>query len=282
MNTKEFVEKVKNGEIDIVEHTKKVIEECKKINREYHYFNIISEGLALNQAKELHKKIKANDGDIKNKKMLGVAISVKDAICVKGIESTAGSKILKGYKPLFDATVIKRVKDAGGIIIGKTAQDEFGFGSFSVNIGLGFNVPKNPFDRTRSCGGSSGGAGGITKKASFPHITLGESTGGSIACPASFCGVFGLCPTYGRVSRYGLMDYANSLDKIGLMGKSVMDVALMLEIIAGFDNKESTTINAPVDKYTDFVGKEIKGMKIGVIKEAFGEGTEKEVKEKVR
>ncbi|MBI2523543.1 Asp-tRNA(Asn)/Glu-tRNA(Gln) amidotransferase subunit GatA [Candidatus Woesearchaeota archaeon] len=269
MNTKEFVEKIKNGEIDIVEHTENVIDECKKINKEYNYFNIISEELALAQAKEIKRQIKNNDSIIKNKKLLGVAISVKDAICVKGVESTAGSKILKGYKPLFDATVIKRVKDAGGIIIGKTSQDEFGFGSFSVNVGLGFAIPKNPFDKTRSCGGSSGGAGGITQKASFPHIALGESTGGSIAAPASFCGVFGLCPTYGRVSRYGLMDYANSLDKIGTLGKSVYDAALLLEVIAGFDNNESTTINKPTEKYTESTNKNIKNMRIGIIKESF-------------
>src|SRR3989338_77487 len=176
MNTQEFVDKIKNQEIDIVEHTEKAIEECKKINKEYNYFNAISEELALEQAREIKKQVKNNFNIIKNKKLLGVAVSVKDAICVKNVESTAGSKILKGYKPLFDATVIKRVKDAGAIIIGKTAQDEFGFGSFSVNVGLGFSVPKNPFDSERSCGGSSGGAAGITQKASFPHIALGEST----------------------------------------------------------------------------------------------------------
>lgn len=285
MNTQEFVEKVKNGEIDIIGHTEKVIEECKKINKEYNYFNTISEELALEQAKEIKKQIKNNDKNIKNKKLLGVAISVKDAICVKGVESTAGSKILKGYKPLFDATVIKKVKDQGAIIIGKTAQDEFGFGSFSVNVGLGFEVPKNPFDRTRSCGGSSGGAGGITKKASFPHIALGESTGGSIACPASFCGVFGLCPTYGRVSRYGLMDYANSLDKIGPLGSNIHDVALLLETISGFDNNESTTINAPTEKYTESINNKtknkIKNMMIGIIKESFND-IDKNVEKNVR
>src|SRR3990167_5356902 len=269
MNIKEFVEKIKNGEINIVEHTEKVMEECKKINKEYNYFNIISEDLALSQAKEIQKQIKNNDKGIKNKKLLGVAVSVKDAICVKNVESTAGSRILKGYKPLFDATVVKKAKEAGAIIIGKTAQDEFGFGSFSVNAGLGFNVPKNPFDKTRACGGSSGGAGGITQKASFPHIALGESTGGSIACPASFCGVFGLCPTYGRVSRYGLMDYANSLDKIGPLGKSAYDAALLLETISGFDNNESTTINAPIEKYTESINKIIKNMKIGIINGSF-------------
>ncbi len=285
MNTGEFIDKVKNQEIDIVEHTKKVIDECKKINKEYSYFNTISEELALEQAKEIQKQIKNNDKSIKNKKLLGVAISVKDAICVKGVESTAGSKILKGYKPLFDATVIKRVKEAGGIIIGKTAQDEFGFGSFSVNVGLGFNIPKNPFDKTRSCGGSSGGAGGITQKASFPHIALGESTGGSIESPASFCGVFGLCPTYGRVSRHGLMDYANSLDKIGPLGNNIYDVALLLETIAGFDENESTTINAPVEKYTQSINNKsknkIKNTRIGIVKESFKD-IDKNVEKNVR
>jgi len=265
----EFIKKIRNNEIDIVEHTHKIINECKKINKEYNYFNVISEDLALEQAKELHKKIKNNDKEIKNKKLLGVAVSVKDAICVKDVESTAGSKILKGYKPLFDATVIRKVKDAGGIIIGKTAQDEFGFGSFSVNVGLDFKIPKNPFDKQRSCGGSSGGAAGLSQIAKFPHVALGESTGGSIVNPASFCGVFGLCPTYGRVSRYGLMDYANSLDKIGPMGKSVYDVSLLLETISGFDENESTTINKPTDNYTNYINKNTKNMKIGVIKESF-------------
>jgi len=265
----EFIKKIRNNEINIVEHTHKVIIECKKINKDYNYFNVISEDLALEQAKELHKKIRTNDKGIKNKKLLGVAISVKDAICVKNVESTAGSRILKGYKPLFDATVIRRVKEGGGIIIGKTSQDEFGFGSFNVNVGLGYEIPKNPFDKQRSCGGSSGGAAGLSQKASFPHIALGESTGGSIAEPASFCGVFGMCPTYGRVSRYGLMDYANSLDKIGPMGKNLYDVASLLGVISGFDGNESTTINKPVDNYVESMNKNIKKMKVGIIKEAF-------------
>ena len=252
---------------------KKIIEEIKKIDKEYHYFNVISEELALGQAKELKVEPKG--------RLNGMVVSVKDCICVEGVESRAGSKILSGYKPVFDATVIEKIKKEGAVIAGKTSQDEFGFGGFSVNMGLGFKIPLNPFDKERACGGSSGGSAGITQKASFPHISLAESTGGSIVNPASFCGVVGLCPTYGRVSRYGLIDYANSLDKIGPIGKSVKDVALMLEVIAGFDKNESTTINAPVDRYTDFVGKEVKGMKIGVIKEAF-EGIDKEVKEKVK
>ena len=138
-----------------------------------------------------------------------------------------------------------------------------------MNVGLGFEIPKNPFDKQRACGGSSGGAAGLSQVAEFPHIALGESTGGSIVEPASFCGVFGLCPTYGRVSRYGLIDYANSLDKIGPMGKNLHDVASLLETISGFDENESTTINKPIENYTSFVDRNIKKFKIGIIKESF-------------
>ena len=282
MNTQDFIQKIKNNEIDIVEHTHKVIDECKKINKEYNYFNFISEELAVQQAETLKNEIKKKNSQrgkkIQNKKLLGIVVSVKDSICVKNVESTAGSKILRGYKPLFDATVIKKIKDEGGIIIGKTSQDEFGFGSFSVNVGIDFKVPKNPFDKGRSCGGSSGGAGGIAQKASFHHIALGESTGGSIASPSSFCGVYGLCPTYGRVSRYGLIDYGNSLDKIGPMGKSIYDVALMQEVISGYDKKDSTSLNIEYKKNSS---PKKNFFRIGIIKEAFGKGNDNEVEKKV-
>lgn len=278
MTIKQFIEQIRNNEIDIVEHTEKVIEECKKINKEYNYFNVISEELALAQAKEINKKILSKGKNFfANKKLLGVAVSVKDAICVKGVETTAGSRILKGYKPLFDAHVIKRVKEEGGIIIGKTSQDEFGFGVFSVNT---FNTPKNPFDKERTAGGSSGGAAGLAQKLQY-HIALGESTGGSIVAPSSFCGVFGLCPTYGRVSRYGLLDFANSLDKIGAIGKEIDEVALLMNAISGYDENDSTSLNTSNEDYTKYVKKSVKGMKIGIIKEAFGKGVEKEVEKRV-
>jgi aspartyl-tRNA(Asn)/glutamyl-tRNA(Gln) amidotransferase subunit A len=246
---------------------KKIYEEVKKINEEYNYFNNICD--------DIDKK------EYPEGKLSGYVISVKDSINVKGIESTAGSEILNGYKPLFDATTVTKVKCEGGIIIGKASQDEFGFGSFNVNVGIGKKIPLNPFDKERSCGGSSGGCSGITQKTSFKHISLGESTGGSIVAPACFCGVVGLCPTYGRVSRYGLMDYANSMDKIGPIAKNVYDVALLLEVIAGFDGKESTSADIIVDAYTDFVDEDIKGMKIGIIKDAFGEGVDEEIKKNV-
>jgi len=244
--------------------TNKILEECKRIDDEYHYFNAISESE------------KSGEG-----RLAGLAISVKDNICVKDMESRAGSKILSGYRPKFDATAVQRVIDEGAIIIGKTAQDEFGFGTFSTNVGIGMKVPLNPFDKERACGGSSGGSAGLAQKAEFRHVSLGESTGGSIVAPASFCGVVGLCPTYGRVSRYGLIDYGNSLDKIGPIGKTLADVALVQEIISGFDEKESTTLNEPVDNYSDWIDQDIKGVKIGVIKECFTEGVDDPVKKTV-
>ncbi len=280
MMLSEFIKKVRNRELDIVEHTERILEECKSLNKEYNYFNTISEELALSQAKEIKKQLKGNDKGLKSKKLLGAFISVKDSICVKGVESTAGSKILKGYNPLFDAYAIQKVKEEGGIIIGKTSQDEFGFGGFSVNVGIGFKVPKNPFDISRTCGGSSGGAAGLSQKLKG-HIALGESTGGSIVEPASFCGVFGLCPTYGRVSRYGLIDFSNSLDKIGPIGKNIEDVALLVGVISGYDRNDSTSLNAKREDYTNCIKKPIKGMKIGIIKEAFAQGVEKEVEKNV-
>jgi len=242
---------------------KQAIEEAKKINEEYHYLNTISD--------------KQLEGETSKGKLSGYTISVKDAINVKAVESTAGSTILNGYKPLFDATAVEKVKNQGGIIVGKASQDAFGFGSFNVNVGVDKKIPLNPFDKVRCCGGSSGGCAGFTQKTKLKHVSLGESTGGSIVAPASFCGVVGLCPTYGRISRYGLMDYANSMDKIGPMGKNVKDAALLLEVVSGFDEQESTSADVPVDKYTEFVGKDVKGMKIGIIKEAFGEGVNPEI-----
>ncbi len=271
MNSIDFIKKTKAGEIDIVETIKKTIEECKKINKDYHYFINIDEEYALNETKRISKTKKG--------KLFGLPVSIKDCICVKDMESRAGSKILEGYNPIFDATVVKRIKDEGGIIIGKTTQDAFGFGSFNVNVGLGEKIPKNPLDKERVTGGSSGGAAGITKKLNelgMPNIAISESTGGSIACPASYCGVYGLTPTYGRVSRYGLMDYANSMDKIGIMAKDIEEIALIFEIISGYDEKDSTSKNIPIEEYTK---KETKNKKfrIAIIKEAMVKGIERKV-----
>ncbi|MBT5021357.1 Asp-tRNA(Asn)/Glu-tRNA(Gln) amidotransferase subunit GatA [Candidatus Woesearchaeota archaeon] len=275
MKISEHISKVRSGEIDILDHTHKILDQTKKINKEYNYFNTLSEDLAISLAKQL------KNSDLEKLRLPGVPISIKDAICVKGVETTAGSKILKGYKPLMHATTVQKSIDQGALPIGKTAQDAFGFGSFSVNVGIGFKIPKNPFDKERTCGGSSGGSAGFSQKTKFAHASLGESTGGSIVEPASFCGIYGLCPTYGRVSRYGLLDYGNSLDKIGPMSKHIEDCAIMLETISGYDENDSTSSKVPTEKYTDYLNKDVKKLKVGIIKEAFGEGVDESVSKNV-
>lgn len=168
--------------------------------------------------------------------------SAKDNLTSKDMETCAGSRILEGYFPPFDATAIARMREAGGKLIGKTNMDEFGFGTFSTNSGL--EVPRNPFDLERACGGSSGGS--ACAAAVFEdHPSLGVSTGGSICCPASFCGVYGIAPTYGRVSRYGLIDYGNSLDKIGVLSSKAGDLRRYINIIAGRDEKDPTSCVQP-------------------------------------
>lgn len=268
---KEFINGVKEGRIDVVEHTHKILEEAKKSG----YFNYVSEELALEQANAL-KKANKKDNSRKNKALFGIPVSVKDCICVKNVESTAGSRILKGYKPVKNAEAVQKAISQGAIIIGKTAQDEFGFGSFCTNVGLGFKVPKNPLDNTRCTGGSSGGAAGFTKICKSVHVAMAESTGGSIACPAAYCGVFGLTPTYGLVSRYGLIDYANSLDKIGAMSKNLEDAFLLLEIVKGKDKKDSTSLNSTSLKEKK-ASSEVK--KIGIISNFFDQSDETVKKE---
>ncbi len=260
----QFIDAVKRGQVNLREFYIDMFTELARLNEKYHFLITIAEGK--------HAK--------KGGKLAGLPVSVKDCICTKGIQSTAGSRILLGYVPPFDATCVDRIKQAGAEIVGKTAQDEFGFGTFSTNCG--YDIPKNPIDPARSCGGSSGGAAGLVKALDMPHIALGQSTGGSISCPASFCGVVGLTPTYGSVSRYGLIDYANSLDKIGPIGKCVEDVALMLSVIAGHDHMDQTTINKKPEDYLKFLGKgDLKGMKIGIPKEYFEEGVDGKVRHTV-
>ncbi len=204
-------------------------------------------------------------------KLKGYTISVKDNICTKGLETTAGSQILKGYKPVFDATVIEKIKASGGDILAKANMDEFGFGSFNINT---HKVPQNPLDKSRVTGGSSGGSAAAVKDLDN-HISIAESTGGSIANPASFCGVVGYTPTYGLVSRYGLIDYANSLDKIGIVSRKVRECKMMMNIIQGQDFKDSTSIKHEEDYEKKSL--EVKGMTLGVPKEYLE--ASKEVKE---
>ncbi|MDD5417368.1 MAG: Asp-tRNA(Asn)/Glu-tRNA(Gln) amidotransferase subunit GatA [Candidatus Nanoarchaeia archaeon] len=235
----------------------------------------------INKVKDLDRKLDCFiTVDEKSKplcegKLSGYTVSVKDCFCTNGLRTTAGSKILENYIPLFDATVVEKVKNEGGLIIGKTAMDEFGFGTFSANCA--YKIPKNPWDLNRSCGGSSGGAGCISAVLE-KHIAVAESTGGSISAPASFTGTVGITPTYGRCSRWGLLAYANSLDKPGIIAGNVKDAALGLSIIAGYDEKDSTSINEKVPDYTKSCRTNLKGIKIGIPKEYLSEGIDEKVK----
>ncbi|MAG50489.1 Asp-tRNA(Asn)/Glu-tRNA(Gln) amidotransferase GatCAB subunit A [archaeon] len=233
----------------------KIVKEAKEIDKEYNTFITLNESLEK-----------------------GKPIVIKDNICTKGIKTTAGSKILENYIPVFDATVIEKLKSKGFSILGKTVQDAFGFGSFSTNCA--YKTPKNPFDKERVCGGSSGGTAAFIKLSKNVKYGLGQSTGGSINCPSAFCGVVGLTPTYGLVSRYGLIDYANSFDRIGPITKNVKDAAYLLSIMAGEDKRDQTTQNK-AENYTKYCGSNVKGMKIGLIKEAFSNDVQKEVKSSV-
>ena len=253
----EFLKESKKGNIDYSDFYAYVAEQTEKNNKKFDFL-VTMPDIDEKTIKTISK------GNLK-----GLPITAKDAICTKGIQSSAGAEILKGYIPPFDATCISRIKKEGGIIIGKTAQDEFGFGTFCINTAL--NKAKNPNDISRSPGGSSGGSGIAAAALDFPHVSLGESTGGSISCPASFCGAVGLTPTYGRVSRYGLIDYANSLDKIGPIGKTTEDVATILSHIAGQDPMDSTSAPKKSEDYTKYINKDanLKGTNIAVPKEFF-------------
>jgi aspartyl-tRNA(Asn)/glutamyl-tRNA(Gln) amidotransferase subunit A len=260
ISVREFLHESRSGNIDYASFLHKYLDALNETNKRLHLMQTI--GKAGKQSDPV---------------LYGLPVTVKDNICTKDMQSSAGSKILDGYVPPFDATSVARIREAGGFIAGKTNQDEFGFGTFSTNSAYG--IPKNPIDPERSCGGSSGGAAGVIAALKFPQIALAESTGGSISCPAAFCNVVGLTPTYGLVSRYGLIDYANSLDKIGIIAREVHDAALGLSIIAGHDNRDSTSLETQRKSYTN-LETDAKSVRIAVPKEYFAsldESVEKSV-----
>ena len=261
MSVKEFLQQAKTGSISHTEFYQELAAELDTIQKHYHPF------ITPVQPQPAVKP-----------PLYGLPFSVKDNLCTKGVRTTAGSKILEEYIPPFSATSVELMEQAGGAMVGKTAMDEFAFGTFSTTCAFG--VPKNPKDPERSCGGSSGGAGCLTAALDLPHIAIAESTGGSITAPAAFCGVVGLTPTYGLVSRYGLIDYANSLDKIGVMGRTVGDVAFGLSVIAGQDPQDATSLQQEKNQYERGL-EERKKLTVGVPKEYFSEGVDKAVEKRV-
>jgi len=265
-------------EVSVKEVVNSIYQRIDRVEEKIKAFVTITEDKALEMAEEAQKKLNSMEAQ-NSKSLLGIPIAIKDNMCTKGIRTTCSSKILYNFIPPYESTVTSRLIEHGYVLIGKTNLDEFAMGSSTENSG--FHVTRNPWDLERAPGGSSGGSAAAV--ASDECIAaLGSDTGGSIRQPASLCGVVGLKPTYGRVSRYGLVAFASSLDQIGPITKNVRDAAILMNIISGHDPFDSTSVPLPVPDFTAVLGRNIKGMKIGIPREYFIEGMDKEVEISVK
>ena len=262
----ELREKILKKEITSEELVRLTFEKIENINEDIGGFISLRKEKALEEARAIDKKIAAGE---KVGALAGVPVAIKDNMVSIGEYATSCSNMLKGYEGMYDATVVKKLKDSGAIIIGNTNMDEFAMGSTTKTSCYG--MAKNPWDLERVPGGSSGGAAAVVGS-SMVSMSLGSDTGGSIRQPASYCGVVGLKPTYGRVSRHGIMALASSLDQVGPFTKTVADSALTLSVIAGADDYDSTVLDVPVEDYTKYLNQDIKGMRIGIPKEYFIDG----------
>ncbi|GMH12153.1 hypothetical protein Nepgr_013994 [Nepenthes gracilis] len=270
-------------QLSAVEIAESYLTRIRLTNPRIRSFLHVSEESVLKEAEETDRKIQRNE---ELGPLAGVLIGVKDNICTVDMPSTAGSRILEGYRPPFDATAVRRARKCGGIVVGKTNLDEFGMGS--TTEGSAFQVTANPWDESRVPGGSSGGSAAAVS-ARQCVVSLGTDTGGSVRQPASFCGVVGLKPTHGRVSRYGLVAYASSLDVIGCFGSSVADAGILLHAISGHDRLDATSSKQEVSDFTSqftstnfFESKPLKGLKVGVIRETLEDGVDRTVVSSIR
>lgn len=269
-NHLEKIERIKSGELSLVENIASFFERIEK-NKDINAYNFIFKDDAIEKAKKIESKIKSGVYG----KLAGMAVAIKDVLAIKGKPLTCSSKILKDFISIYDSTAVKRILDEDGIILGKTNCDEFAMGSSNENSYFGPVL--NPVDKTRAPGGSSGGSAAAVA-ANFCDVSLGTDTGGSIRQPASFCGIFGFKPTYGRVSRFGLTAFASSFDSIGPFSKNVEDAALMMETIAGVDSNDSTCSAKAIPPFAKEVFKLNKKFKIGLPKEYFHGALEQEIK----
>lgn len=269
-------EKILSGEIQASDLIKRLFERIKEIEPNIQAYITLNEEEAHKKALEIDKKIKSN----KEVGLLaGIPIAIKDNICTKNLHTTCASNILKNFIPPYDAFVVKRLKEEDAIIIGKTNLDEFAMGSSTENSG--YKLTRNPWDFNCVPGGSSGGsAAAVASNLAF--MALGSDTGGSVRQPAALCGIVGLKPTYGRVSRYGLVAFGSSLDQVGTLTKDVKDAALLLNVISGNDPYDSTSAQEPVPDYLDGIDTGINGLRIGIPKEYIAEGLNSEVLKAVK
>jgi aspartyl-tRNA(Asn)/glutamyl-tRNA(Gln) amidotransferase subunit A len=272
----ELRRRLQAGEVSSVELTTTFLDRIEQLDGQVGAFLSVRREAALAEAAEIDRRRAAGD-DVGH--LAGLPVGVKDVLCVEGEATTCASKMLESYRPPYDATVVARIKAAGGVILGKLNMDEFAMGSSTENSA--FQPTRNPWDLTRVPGGSSGGSAACIAAGLAP-FAIGTDTGGSIRQPAAFCGVVGLKPTYGRVSRYGLVAFASSLDQVGPLGRTVEDAALMMNVIAGHDDRDSTSANEPTTDYLAACEQPLAGLRVGMVKEHFGEGLDDEVAAAVR
>jgi len=263
---------LKEGEISSKDLILSIIERIKQVEGKIKAYVTLNEEEAIKNSEEIDKQ-----KDFSNP-LSGIPVAVKDNICTYNLRTTCSSKILENFIPPYDATVVKKLKVCNAVIIGKTNMDEFAMGSSTENSA--FFPTRNPWDLERVPGGSSGGSAAAVAAGECIYA-LGSDTGGSIRQPANYCGVVGLKPTYGRVSRYGLVAYASSLDQIGPITKDVTDCAIILNYICGWDEKDSTSANVPEEDFTKSLVEDVRGLKIGIPKEYIDEGIEEDVKSAV-
>jgi len=259
---------VRSGERSARSVVEEHLETIRSGEPEIHAFNLVLADEALAAADEVDRRVAAGEDP---GPLAGVPVALKDNLCTRGVPTTCSSRILEGWLPPYDATVVERLAAAGAVVVGKTNLDEFAMGSSTENSAFG--VTRNPLDPTRVPGGSSGGSAAAVA-AGFAPLALGSDTGGSIRQPAALCGVVGVKPTYGAVSRYGLVAFASSLDQIGPFARTVSDAALLLEAIGGHDPRDSTSIPEPAACLTEVLDRGVEGLRIGVIEELSGDGLE--------
>jgi aspartyl-tRNA(Asn)/glutamyl-tRNA(Gln) amidotransferase subunit A len=272
----ELHDMLKKGETTSRAVTESVLDRIKSVDEKVKAYITVTAEVARSQAQEADKRIRSGDF---SSLLLGIPIAVKDNMCTNGIKTTCASKILGNFVPPYDATVVAKLRKAGYVLCGKPNMDEFAMGSSTENSG--FFITKNPWDLERIPGGSSGGSAAAVA-AGECIAALGSDTGGSIRQPAACCGVVGLKPTYGRVSRYGLVAFASSLDQIGPITKDVTDSALLMNVLSGHDTRDSTSAEIVAPDFTRALKKDVKGMKIGLPKEYFIEGMDPEVEKAVK